>query len=189
VPLKANFKPRRFAPYKKSSVFLTIDGERITDPIEEESEGETGQDESHVSEQTMSCSEQEGASDSYQDQSTRNSDASVLMTSASNESLTACVLCLGGHHVTQCPENNQVSPNVMKSLLWTNHICFGCREGKHLVRDCTTDTVCAICKQRGHPTILHGATWTSALVNRKNLTGNSANTKKQTSFLENAPKK
>jgi hypothetical protein len=189
VPFKANFKPKRFVPYKKASAFLTIDGERITEPIEEESEGETGQDESHLSEQTMSCNEQEGANESYQDHSTKDSDASVLMTSASNESLTACVLCLGGHHVTQCPENNQVSPNVMKSILWTNHICFGCGEGKHLVRDCANDTVCAICKQRGHPTILHGATWTSAQVNRKSLTGSSANTKKQNSFLENAPKR
>jgi hypothetical protein len=188
VSLRTNFKPKRFPPFRKSSVFLTIDGERTTEPIEEESEGEPGQDESHDSEQT-SCCEHDVAHDPYQDQSNKNPDTSVLMTSANNESLTACVLCLGGHHVTECPDKGQVSPNVMKSLLWTNHICFGCGEGKHLVRDCPDDTVCGICKQRGHPTILHGATWTSAQVNRKSLTGQSANTKKQTSFLENAPRK
>lgn len=188
VPFKANFKPKRFVPYKKAGVFFTIDGDRIG-PIEEESEGETGHDESHMSEQTMTSSEQEGENDSYQDHSTKESDASVHMTSANNESLTACVLCLGGHHVTECPEKSQVSTNVMKSILWANHICFGCGEGKHLVRDCTNDTVCGTCHQRGHPTILHGATWTSAQVNRKSLTGSSANTKKQNNFLENVPKK
>jgi hypothetical protein len=195
TPQRGGFRQKRFPPYKNSKVFLTFDGERTGEnTIEEESE-EAQENCTDSGNQSMvqSMDQYEESTDETYDQYHDQEKTPVLMTNASIASGSACVLCQGKHPLTECPEKITVSPNVMKSLMWANHICFGCGEGKHLSRECTTKVVCNICKQNDHPTILHGATWTSAQVNRTNSTEQKADPKKQHnvsfSFLGSTPKK
>ena len=67
-----------------------------------------------------------------------------------------CVICRSPHATDQCPDLLRMDPNERVTVLMKRGWCFGCLDGRHMLRDCPRGRpTCSTCN-KGHNTMLHG---------------------------------
>ena len=67
-----------------------------------------------------------------------------------------CGICNSPHDTVQCPDLLEMGPDERVTALKKRGWCFGCLDGRHMLRDCPQGRpTCSTCN-KGHNTMLHG---------------------------------
>ena len=75
-------------------------------------------------------------------------------TKADDHSNKNCLLCSGGHNLTDCPSFAKVPVRERFDFVMKERLCFSCLKGGHQSRGCYKKKPCARCHRR-HATVMH----------------------------------